>query len=194
MKHLQKIQKTGLFLSFMLIAMLGFSQINFFSADIDDSLSTDFYKRNNKITCIVLGNLPSKQVGASFFIHNPTNRISYYIDCKTNIEQRYVISGTEIGGTGIQQKKIPYRSINFNVGIARGITRNWFIYGATGIIAQRSYFENESSNAYSYSIPKHGMWYNVGFGGMYVSEMNLSIQAGMDIYDRSINFGIGYTW
>lgn len=180
-------------LSLLLLTLSGFSQINFFTSDANDSLTTDFYKRNLKLTALVIGNIQSKDVGASFFIHNPDDRISYYFDFKTNLKSDYVISGTEINGNGIQQKIIPYRSFICNVGIARGFTRNWFIYGATGFVAKRSYFENSTTDTYSYNIPNHGMWYNLSLGAMYVSDNKISVQAGMDLYNKSINFGLGYT-
>ena len=194
MNNIKITHKKFLCIALILVSIQGFSQINFFTSESFDSLSNNFYSRNSKITCIALGNYSNKEAGAAFVIHNTEDKISYIIGLKTNIPSRYIITGNEIGGTGIQQKKIPYRILGFDVGIARGVTRNWMIFATSGFVAQKSYFENSTSDLYAYSIPNHGMWYNLNFGGMYISNNNLSFLAGMDILKRTINIGIGYTW
>lgn len=183
-----------LLLSIGLLSVLsGYAQFNFFTNQDDDSLSTDFYTRSLNYTALAIGNIKTYDVGFSLFIHNQTDRISWYFDCKTNTHSRYVITGTEIEGSGITQKKIPYRSLTCNIGIARAVTRNWFVYAAPGFVAQRSYYTNTVDAAYSYSIPKHGMWYNITCGGMYVSDNRISAQIGMDLYYKTIQIGLGYS-
>lgn len=183
----------ALFVS-MCCLQISYAQINFFTNQSDDSLTTDFYKRSLKTTAIVLGNSKTYDIGVSIFRHNSIDRISLYADFKINTQHRYVITGTEINGLGITQKKIPYRSFSCNIGIARAVTRNWFVYAAPGFVAQRSYFENTVGDAYSYTISKHGMWYNMTFGGLYVADNKLSVQAGMDIFNKNLQIGIGYTF
>jgi hypothetical protein len=178
----------------LLLCQVGFSQINFFTTDADDSLTTDFYKRNKNVTALVLANVKNGQFGASFFVHNSTDRISYYVDCKTNFQTTYVIKGDEINGNGTAQKSVPYTSFSMNFGVARAFTRNTFVYASTGIVARKTYFENSVGSAYSFIIPNHGMWYNLGFGALYVTNKNFSLQAGVDLFDKSINLGLGYTF
>ncbi|HON51791.1 MAG TPA: hypothetical protein P5243_00600 [Bacteroidales bacterium] len=171
-----------------------FAQYNFFTAQTNDSLTTDFYKRSLRVTTIVLYQMNVHDIGASFFIHNSLDRISYYIECKTNLPGRYVITGNQLQGLGVSQMIVPYRSFSCNIGIARAVTRNWFVYAAPGFVAQRTYYTNTENSLFTYTIPKHGMWYTATFGGMYAANNKLSAQAGIDIFNKNLLVGIGYTF
>lgn len=190
----QKQNRIFIFFLLMLFSIQGFSQFNFFTSDTPDSTSKNFYSQNFSTTIVGVWNIKQKDAGITCLLHNQENKVSYYVSAKTNITSTYTISGNEINGTGIQQKLIPYRTLDFSVGIARGVTRNWILYIGNGFVAKRSYFENSTTDTYTYSIPHHGMWYNIHIGGMYVTNSKLTLMGGMDTYSRTINFGIGYTW
>lgn len=178
----------------ILMSQTAFSQVNFFTDDETDTLSTNFYQRNKSITTLAVCNIPSLQVGASFFIHNAENRVSYYLELKSNFSRRYVIDGVECYGDGTREKEVAYNATNLNVGLARGFTRNWFIYGGVGVVVKHTSYENEVENNYRYTVPNNGVWFNLVGGVMYVLDNNFSASVGIDLYDRDVTLGLGYTW
>lgn len=171
-----------------------FCQVNFFTDDEADSLATNFYQRNKKVTALVVGNLPSFQVGAALFLHNEENRASYFFETKSNFNRRYVINGVECYGEGTRQKEVAYTTSSFTVGLGRGFTRNWFIYGGVGVVVKQTEFDNKVEDNYRYTVPNHGVWFNFVGGAMYVLDNDLSVLAALDLYDRSLTFGFGYSW
>jgi hypothetical protein len=197
------IKKIILILSFGVLATSSFAQLNFFGAD-DDALTKDFYKRSIRYTATAVCNLPKFNVGAAFLLHSPNNRISFYFDAKINTKQKYTIDGWKIDNVGHTQtpisKRVTYQYLLANVGIARAVTRNFILYAAVGVCAQNTNFTNNEitqETPYStqyYTIPRQGLQHNFGVGALYVTNKKFTLQLGMDLFDRSINTGIGYTW
>ncbi|MBR3980918.1 MAG: hypothetical protein IKJ98_07145 [Bacteroidales bacterium] len=181
-------------LLFLGLAQLATAQENFFTDDSQDTLAKNFYQRNKRMTILPIVNVPSFQTGAVVMIHNNENRVSYYFEAKTNFSRYYVISGVECYGEGTREKKVSFTSTIFNVGVARGFTRNWFVYGAVGTVVKQTHFDNEVEDNYRYTVPNNGIWFNLAVGGMYVTDKNFSMLAGFDLYDRSVTLGIGYTF
>lgn len=177
------------------ISLSGMAQINFFDSNEKDLATKDFYKRSVKYTVNAIISTPNLETGLSFFSHQPIDRVSYYFDFKTNIIGSYDITGEEINGTGIIQKKVRYRSATTNIGIGHGFTRNLVIYASLGMVAQKTYdFKNTIASGYNFFVSKHGLYPNYGIGLLYVDNSKWSGQFGIDLYDRSISFGCGYTW
>ncbi len=171
-----------------------FAQVNFFTNDETDSLSTDFYQRNCKMTVLAVANVPSLQFGGSLFIHNDEDKISYFLDAKSNFGRRYVIDGVECNGEGTRQKEVSFVENSFNVGFGRGVKRNLLVYGGIGFIVKETKYDNEIENNYRYTVPNHDIWFNLVGGVVYVLKNNMSALVGLDIYDRSLTLGVGYTW
>ncbi|MCQ2959658.1 MAG: hypothetical protein MJ198_05645 [Bacteroidales bacterium] len=182
------------FFILILLSQATFSQVNFFTDEETDSLATNFYQRNKQITTMIVGNLPSMQFGTALFIHNAEDKISYYVEAKSDFNRRYVIEGEECNGDGIRQKEVAYKTTSLNVGVARGFTRNWFIYAGAGFVLKNTEFENVVENNYRYNVPNNGVWFNMAAGTMYVFDNNFSALVGLDLYDRSVTIGLGYTW
>ncbi|MDR1761559.1 MAG: hypothetical protein LBR55_03825, partial [Bacteroidales bacterium] len=183
------IKKIILILAFGVIATSSFAQVNFFGAD-DDAQTKDFYKRSMRYTVTALCNFPKYNVGAAFLLHSPYNRISFYFDAKINIQQYYTIDGTEIidvETTNSISKSVRYKYVLANVGIARAVTRNFILYAAVGICAQKTDFSNSAGSNSYYSIPRQGVQHNFSVGVFYVTDKKFTFQLGMDLFDRSIN-------
>lgn len=193
MKVMSKKKVHISFLFAFFISQLAFGQVNFFTDDSMDSLATNFYQRNKKATIVAIMNVPSLQVGAIGFIHNGENKASYFVELKSNFGRHYVVNGEECYGEGTRQKDLPYRTTSLNVGVSRGFTRNWFIYGGFGMVVKRTDFDNKIEDNYRYHIDNQGVWFNVAVGAMYVTDSDFSVLAGMDLYDRSVTLGIGYS-
>jgi len=206
------IKKIILLCAFGIIATAGFTQVNFFGAD-DDAQTKDFYKRSMHYTAVAVCNFqkfpkfkedstfsfPEFNAGAAFLLHLPTNRISFYFDAKVNAKQQYKIYGTKIDNaekttTPVLDSVVSYQSLLANVGIARAVTRNWIIYAAVGVSAQNTNFKNKHESGQNFTIPRQGVRHNFGAGVLYVTDKKFTFQLGMDLLDRSINTGIGYTW
>jgi len=197
------IKKIILILAFGVIATSSFAQTNFFAAD-DDAQTKDFYKRSMRYTSTVLGNFSKGKidVGAAFLLHSPNDRISFYFDAKINAKRYYNIAGIEIDNVErtempiLQKKEVSYQSLLVNVGMARAVTRNFILYAAVGVCAQNTDFKNKATPYYTdnYNIPRQGIQHNLGIGALYVTDKKFTFQLGMDLFDLSINTGIGYTW
>ena len=189
-------RKTFLFqlLAFIVLSQTAWGQVNFFTNEEQDSLAKNFYERGEKITVLAVTNVPSLQYGATTFIHNAENKTSYFFELKTNLSRRYVITGEELYGDGIRQKEVAYTTQSLNTGFARGFTRNWFVYGGFGVVIKNTKFDNQVEDNFRYHIPNNGVWFNIVGGAMYVANNNVSVLAGLDMYDRSITLGLGYTW
>ena len=170
------------------------AQVNFFTNEEADSSSTDFYLRNKKMTVYAIANVPSLQFGGSLFIHNNDDRISYFFEAKSNFGRRYVIEGEECYGEGTRQKEVSYTASAFNIGFGRGIKRNLLVYGGIGFIVKETRYDNEIENNYRYTVPNHDIWFNIVGGVGYVLNNNISALLGLDLYDRSVTLGVGYTW
>ncbi|MBP5723850.1 MAG: hypothetical protein J6X18_09810 [Bacteroidales bacterium] len=179
---------------FLFACQMAFGQVNFFTNDDTDSLATGFYQRGKKITVLAAANYPTMQFGAAFFIHNNENKASYYVECKTNGSRRATISGVECHGEGTREKEIAFTATSFNVGLGRGITKNWFLYAGVGVVLKTTNYENEVEDNYRYTVPYNDVWLNIPLGAMYVIDKNFSIAIGTELYDRCINVGFGYTW
>lgn len=193
---LSNMSQIKIILCFVLAAVSSelFAQVNFFTNETEDSLATNFYKRDKKLTALIVGNVPSLQFGAACFIHNADNRASYYLEAKSNFNRRYILEGEECNGEGVREKEVAYTTTSYNIGIGRGFTRNWFIYGGVGVVVKHTHYENEVEDNYRYWVTNDGVWFNIVGGAMYVTDKNFSILAGMDLYDRSVTLGFGYTW
>ncbi len=189
------IKKIILIFAFGVLSATSFAQINFFGTD-DDAQTKDFYKRSMRYTATAVCNFPKFNIGAAFLLHSQQDRISFYFDAKVN-KRTYDIEGFEIDA---EQNKLPitesvkYDYLLANIGIARGVTRNWIIYAAVGVVAQRTDLSNEIGSGRIFTIPRQGLQHNFGVGAFYVTDKKITIQLGMDLFDRSINTGIGYTW
>lgn len=181
-------------LTFVALSQTTWGQVNFFTNEEQDSLAKNFYERGEKITVLAVANIPSLQFGATTFIHNTENKASYFFEIKSNVNRRYVISGEELYADGFRQKEISYTTQSFNTGLARGFSRNWFVYGGFGVIVKHSKFDNQVEDNYRYHIPNQGVWLNIVGGAMYVANNKFSMLAGLDLYDKSITLGFGYTW
>lgn len=179
---------------FLLLSLSSIGQVNFFTDDAQDSLATNFYQRDKRFSALVITSLPSLQTGAIGFIHNNENRSSYYVSVKTNGSRRYVVDGEECYGEGVRQKELAYTASSVNFGLARGFTRNWFLMGGLGMLVKRTNFTNKVEDNYRYHITNQGIWLDIFAGTMYVADNGLSLLAGMDLNDRSVTIGLGYTW
>lgn len=186
------VKKIIFIITFCALATTSFAQQNFFGAD-DDALTKDFYKRSMHYTATALCNFPKWNVGAAFMFHSPNDRISFYFDAKINAKQRYTIEGFENNTIAIS-KSVNYQSLLANVGIARAVTRNFILYAAVGVSAQKTDFKNSAGSGKNFEIPRQGLQHNFGIGVFYVTNKKLTFQLGMDLFDRSVNTGIGYTW
>lgn len=191
------IKKIFFILAFSVFATTSFAQLNFFGAD-DDALTKDFYKRSMRYTATAVCNFPKFNVGAAFLLHSSSNRISFYFDAKINTKQEYTINGWEIDNIEQTQtpisKRVSYQYLLANVGIARAVTRNFILYAAVGVVAQKTDFINTAGSGQNFTIPRQGVQHNFGVGVFYVTNKKFTFQLGMDLFDRSINTGIGYTW
>lgn len=187
------IRCVSVLLFMITVSLETFSQINFFTNVEDDSLATNFYQRNKKATILVCSTIPSLQVGGVLFLHNADNRASYYFEMKTNGNRRYVITGSECGGDGVRQKEVAYTTSSVSVGLSRGFTKNWFIYGAVGVVVKNTHYDNQIEDNYRFPVPNEGLWFNIAGGTLYVADNNLSFLIGMDFYDRGVTLGLGYS-
>jgi len=205
------IKKIILIFAFGVVATLSFAQTNFFGAD-DDAQTKDFYKRSMRYTATVLGNFSKDKigVGTAFLLHSPGDRISFYFDAKINAKPKYTIDIVEFDKieqtTLLVDTTIHHISFLANVGIARAVTRNFILYAAVGVSAQKTFAEGNFCNPVSnpvsdtryyrkhYNITRQGLQHNFGIGVFYVTDKKFTFQLGMDLFDLSINTGIGYTW
>ncbi len=178
----------------LLLSVSAIGQVNFFTDDAQDSLATNFYQRNKRFSALVVSSLPTLQTGATVFIHNKENRSSYYVSLKSNFNRRYVVNGEECYGEGVRQKELAYTASSLNVGLARGFTRNWFIFAGFGMLVKQTHYSNVIEDNYRYHISNQGVWLDVAAGTMYVADNGLSLLAGMNLNDRSVTIGLGYTW
>ncbi len=178
----------------LLLSVSAIGQVNFFTDDSQDSLATNFYQRNKRCSVLIISDIPSLQTGAMVFFHNKENRASYFVSVKSNGSRRYVVDGEECYGDGVRQKELAYTASSVNVGLARGFTRNWFLYGGFGMLVKRTHYTNVIEDNYRYHISNQGVWLDLVGGTMYVADNGLSIMAGMDLSGRSVTIGLGYTW
>ena len=179
---------------FSLVSFVSYAQVNFFTADTEDSLATNFYQRGKQFSVLPVVNFPTLQTGFVCFLHNETDRASYYFEAKTNVCRRYVIEGEECYGEGTREKEVGYNTSSFNIGLGRGFTRNWFIYGGVGVVIKKTFYDNEVEDSYRYWVTNEGVWFNLVVGTMFVTNKNISALAGLDLYDRTVTIGVGYTW
>lgn len=178
---------------FLIVSLSSSAQSFFFIEDLTDTASNDFYEYNKHFCVMYQANWPENLFGLSLFIHNEDQRLSYYVEFKTNYKDDYIIDG-EVIETGTKiQKRGSYSRYILGTGIGVPIRKNLMAYGNVGILYQKTLndINPDRGNNFDY---KDKTDFHLGVGFLYVTKKGFSGLVGADLTTLTLNVGIGYSF
>lgn len=173
---------------------LGVNAQTFFFVDKEvDSTSNDFYEYHKKFSVLYQINLPNNFYGVTLVLHNEEQRLSYYLEAKTNWQNTEIITGQEIDNTNNEiQKRVTFSEFKIGSGLAIPVLKNFLVYGNVGIRYIKTYRDYTPDRGYNFAY-RNEADLHVAAGVIYVSDKGLSLQCGLDIITKTLDFGIGFT-
>lgn len=167
------------------------AQEYFFVDNSVDSTSNDFYEYTRHFSVLYQLNWPDNKVGIALVLHNREQRLSYFFECKTNIQDTYITSGEDIDGNTVQ-KRVAYRTIILGAGLGIPILKNYLIYGSVGVRNVNTLRDTNPDRGY-YFYYNNFTDIHVAGGVLYVADSKLTLLVGADFITKTLNLGIGYS-